>query len=384
MDIPVSIRDSNLQINLTLQLTVQGLQNQRNMDEQDFLRYIQEESGAQVIMSEGDWPEKNLTLRGSCSVIFRSLGIIIDKLQENISRVGAHSEGPKSLISLHLVVPASQYYGVLWQGGPRIRDICSRTSAQVHIPADTLSNNTQFSMTVTGQPNCVSDSLKQICMSVLETLVSVPQEGDGTFHVDGQEQGAKGCAEGQSHAEDYAESQRAEVSAYALSQRHSEDSTNVENHPYAWAQSYTEGSTYAGGNPYAGGYPYTGGYPHFEGYPNPYSYYLPGQPLCQPDSTWEESITSRFVRPMEQPSYSMYACAPQRHTVYELMIPNRLIGSVIGFNGDNISEIRRRSGACIRIFPPMANSMRLVRIRGTPASIKQAYYMLSFSVNNRF
>ncbi|KAJ8264804.1 hypothetical protein COCON_G00139030 [Conger conger] len=65
-------------------------------------------------------------------------------------------------------------------------------------------------------------------------------------------------------------------------------------------------------------------------------------------------------------------------TSQELLIPNDLIGSIIGRQGTKISEIRQVSGAQIKIGSQLdGGSDRLVSITGTALSIGLAQYLIT-------
>uniref|UniRef100_A0AAZ3NZG5 K Homology domain-containing protein n=1 Tax=Oncorhynchus tshawytscha TaxID=74940 RepID=A0AAZ3NZG5_ONCTS len=65
-------------------------------------------------------------------------------------------------------------------------------------------------------------------------------------------------------------------------------------------------------------------------------------------------------------------------TSQELLIPNDLIGSIIGRQGTKINEIRQVSGAQIKIGSQLdSTSDRAVTITGTPISINLAQYLIT-------
>ncbi|CAL8400867.1 unnamed protein product [Arctogadus glacialis] len=65
-------------------------------------------------------------------------------------------------------------------------------------------------------------------------------------------------------------------------------------------------------------------------------------------------------------------------TSQELLIPNDLIGSIIGRQGTKINEIRQVSGAQIKIGSQMdSSSDRHVTISGTPVAINLAQYLIT-------
>lgn len=219
---------ANVPISVTLRLMMLGPRSrQRIIEEQErvFLRRLQEESGAEAVLSGGVWPERNITLSGNITVIFKAIVIVINKFQENITKALAHSFSSQSVVTLQLVVPASKCSELLWDSGFMIRDIGWRTGTQVHLTGDPLPFNTQLSITLAGQPNCVTNCMKQICRTLLEMVVRPPEELDQAFawstsdpdhHRCGQEQGAESSIyeEGQDHSDN---------STYARCQPHTND-----------------------------------------------------------------------------------------------------------------------------------------------------------------
>uniref|UniRef100_A0A3Q2Q8J0 Poly(rC) binding protein 4 n=1 Tax=Fundulus heteroclitus TaxID=8078 RepID=A0A3Q2Q8J0_FUNHE len=82
--------------------------------------------------------------------------------------------------------------------------------------------------------------------------------------------------------------------------------------------------------------------------------------------------------------FSEYLCSlssgmdTNSQTSQELLIPNDLIGSIIGRQGTKINEIRQVSGAQIKIGSQLdGTSDRHVTITGTPVSINLAQYLIT-------
>ncbi|CAK6983885.1 poly(rC)-binding protein 2%2C partial, partial [Scomber scombrus] len=70
--------------------------------------------------------------------------------------------------------------------------------------------------------------------------------------------------------------------------------------------------------------------------------------------------------------------ANSQTTSQELLIPNDLIGSIIGRQGTKINEIRQVSGAQIKIGSQIdSTSDRHVTITGTPIAINLAQYLIT-------
>uniref|UniRef100_A0A3B5KJ87 K Homology domain-containing protein n=1 Tax=Xiphophorus couchianus TaxID=32473 RepID=A0A3B5KJ87_9TELE len=76
--------------------------------------------------------------------------------------------------------------------------------------------------------------------------------------------------------------------------------------------------------------------------------------------------------------FSLSGLDSNSQTSQELLIPNDLIGSIIGRQGTKINEIRQVSGAQIKIGSQLdGTSDRHVTITGTPVSINLAQYLIT-------
>uniref|UniRef100_A0A3Q3K6P9 K Homology domain-containing protein n=1 Tax=Monopterus albus TaxID=43700 RepID=A0A3Q3K6P9_MONAL len=93
------------------------------------------------------------------------------------------------------------------------------------------------------------------------------------------------------------------------------------------------------------------------------------------------SMQQQGLAPISQPATSVLpgaVDATSQTTSQELLIPNDLIGSIIGRQGTKISEIRQVSGAQIKIGSQIdSTSDRHVTITGTPIAINLAQYLIT-------
>ncbi|XP_049623409.1 poly(rC)-binding protein 1-like [Suncus etruscus] len=352
MDIHVSGRGLGARISLTLRLMMRNPQLWRGFEDQEmqFVMALHEASGVQVSMSCSIRFERNLTLSGSINVVFRAVEIIIDKLQDNVLRYLPPTLGPHPTITLRLIVPHRLCYELLWNGSSMLRCICLHSGAQVHVSSNPLSRDTDLTITVVGRPYSVNNCMKQIFLTLMETLVCLPQEHGQAFLY--QPRQVPVLSEGFINA---------------MGQLSVADYTCA-----------------------------TIGYPHAPPNATRYLYcalYLSGQSLLQMGSCQGQLSTTHFFMPIEQSIYinlqnwcrrcRREARQRRRRATYEFMIPNGLIGSMIGINGANITAVRHISGARVSISPLVeGESMRLVMITGTYSSICLAYYMLTFSLSN--
>ncbi|CAJ0947900.1 unnamed protein product, partial [Ranitomeya imitator] len=188
-------------------------------------------SGAQINISEGNCPERIITLAGPINAILKAFSMIIDKLEEDISSSMTNSTASsKPPVTLRLVVAASQCGPLMGKGGCKIKEIrdcryvvalaqiehllplfalavmdpetlqpasqgpslnvgriasarplwaCASdasdiglnggsTRAQVQVAGDMLPNSTERAITIAGIPQSIIECVKQICVVMLE------------------------------------------------------------------------------------------------------------------------------------------------------------------------------------------------------------------------
>ncbi|NWX25340.1 PCBP2 protein, partial [Notiomystis cincta] len=136
------------------------------------------QSGARINISEGNCPERIITLAGPTNAIFKAFAMIIDKLEELWPQPqpcqggagGAAVWGYRSCI-------VEQELGVLltWceaeLHGPHLA--CAGTNpstgAQVQVAGDMLPNSTERAITIAGIPQSIIECVKQICVVMLES-----------------------------------------------------------------------------------------------------------------------------------------------------------------------------------------------------------------------
>uniref|UniRef100_A0A8C9DQ60 Poly(rC) binding protein 1 n=1 Tax=Prolemur simus TaxID=1328070 RepID=A0A8C9DQ60_PROSS len=140
------------------------------------VKRIREESGARINISEGNCPERIITLTGPTNAIFKAFAMIIDKLEEDINSSMTNSTAAsRPPVTLRLVVPATQCGSLIGKGGCKIKEIRESTGAQVQVAGDMLPNSTERAITIAGVPQSVTECVKQICLVMLETLSQSPQ-----------------------------------------------------------------------------------------------------------------------------------------------------------------------------------------------------------------
>ncbi|XP_052605085.1 poly(rC)-binding protein 2 isoform X12 [Peromyscus californicus insignis] len=295
------------------------------------VKKMREESGARINISEGNCPERIITLAGPTNAIFKAFAMIIDKLEEDISSSMTNSTAAsRPPVTLRLVVPASQCGSLIGKGGCKIKEIRESTGAQVQVAGDMLPNSTERAITIAGIPQSIIECVKQICVVMLETLSQSPPKG------------------------------------VTIPYRPKPSSSPV---IFAGGQDrYSTGSDSAS-------FPHTT--PSMCLNPD-----LEGPPL---------ELTKLHQLAMQQSHFPMThgntgfsgLDASAQTTSHELTIPNDLIGCIIGRQGAKINEIRQMSGAQIKIANPVEGSTdRQVTITGSAASISLAQYLINVSLEN--
>ncbi|XP_060022036.1 poly(rC)-binding protein 2 isoform X2 [Lagenorhynchus albirostris] len=352
--------EGGLNVTLTIRLLMHGkvctsLGNWKG----ESVKKMREESGARINISEGNCPERIITLAGPTNAIFKAFAMIIDKLEEDISSSMTNSTAAsRPPVTLRLVVPASQCGSLIGKGGCKIKEIRESTGAQVQVAGDMLPNSTERAITIAGIPQSIIECVKQICVVMLETLSQSPPKG------------------------------------VTIPYRPKPSSSPV---IFAGGQDrYSTGSDSAS-------FPHTTPSmclnPDLEGPPLE-AYTIQGQyAIPQPDLTKLHQLAMQQSHfPMthgntgfsgiessspEVKGYWAGLDASAQTTSHELTIPNDLIGCIIGRQGAKINEIRQMSGAQIKIANPVEGSTdRQVTITGSAASISLAQYLINVSLEN--
>ncbi|XP_069509396.1 poly(rC)-binding protein 2 isoform X2 [Ambystoma mexicanum] len=329
-----SMIEGGLNVTLTIRLLMHGKEVGSIIGKKgESVKKMREESGARINISEGNCPERIITLAGPTNAIFKAFSMIIDKLEEDISSAMTNSTASsKPPVTLRLVVPASQCGSLIGKGGSKIKEIRETTGAQVQVAGDMLPNSTERAITIAGIPASIIECVKQICVVMLEsppkgvTIPYRPKPSSAPVIFAGGQVSRQ--AGGHACETDLWEGRRSHTGGVSLDAVDLHGLTKL--HQLAMQQSHFPMS-HGGGN--------TG----FSG--------------------------------------AIDASAP--NTSHELTIPNDLIGCIIGRQGSKINEIRQMSGAQIKIANPVEGSTeRQVTITGSAASISLAQYLINVSLEN--
>uniref|UniRef100_A0A672IC00 Poly(rC) binding protein 3 n=1 Tax=Salarias fasciatus TaxID=181472 RepID=A0A672IC00_SALFA len=310
--------EGGLNVTLTIRLLMHGKKGET-------VKKMREESGARINISEGNCPERIVTITGPTDTIFKAFAMIAYKFEEDI--INSMSNSPatsKPPVTLRLVVPASQCGSLIGKGGSKIKEMRESTGAQVQVAGDMLPNSTERAVTISGTPEAIIQCVKQICVVMLES----PPKG-ATIPYRPKPASTPVIFSG------------GQVSAYTIQGQYAiphPDLTKL--HQLAMQQT-----------------PFT--------------------PLGQttPAFPGTNMVPLHISQQMDK-NNGLDASPPA--STHELTIPNDLIGCIIGRQGTKINEIRQMSGAQIKIANAMeGSSERQITITGTPANISLAQYLIN-------
>ncbi|CAM2109658.1 poly(rC)-binding protein 2 isoform X1 [Lepidochelys kempii] len=346
--------EGGLNVTLTIRLLMHGKEVGSIIGKKgESVKKMREESGARINISEGNCPERIITLAGPTNAIFKAFAMIIDKLEEDISSSMTNSTAAsRPPVTLRLVVPASQCGSLIGKGGCKIKEIRESTGAQVQVAGDMLPNSTERAITIAGIPQSIIECVKQICVVMLESPpkgVTIPYRpkpsSSPVIFAGGQDRYSSGSASYPHTAPSMCLNSDLEgppQEAYTIQGQYAipqPDLTKL--HQLAMQQSH---------------FPMSHGNTGFSGI---------------------ESSSP------EVKGYWAGLDASAQTTSHELTIPNDLIGCIIGRQGAKINEIRQMSGAQIKIANPVEGSTdRQVTITGSAASISLAQYLINVSLES--
>ncbi|KPP76585.1 poly(rC)-binding protein 4-like [Scleropages formosus] len=289
-----------------------------------------ETSSARINISEGSCPERIITITGPTECVFRAFTMITLKLEEDLSALVANGTmTSKPPVTLRLVVPASQCGSLIGKGGSKIKEIRESTGAQVQVAGDLLPNSTERGVTISGTHEAIIQCVKLICTVILEsppkgaTIPYRPSPSPGAVLLSGSQ-------------------------VFEASEFGSHPLFSVAQGGLDLQQAYTLQNQF--------------GIPHSElAKLHQLSIQQGLAPIAQPTTAVLPGIESN-----------------SQTTSQELLIPNDLIGSIIGRQGTKINEIRQVSGAQIKIGSQLdSTSDRHVTITGSPISINLAQYLIT-------
>ncbi|XP_040015427.1 poly(rC)-binding protein 4 [Xiphias gladius] len=325
--------DGAMGVTLTLRLLMHGKEVGSIIGKKgETVKRIREESSARINISEGSCPERIITITGPTDCVFRAFTMITFKLEEDLTALVANGTvTSKPPVTLRLVIPASQCGSLIGKGGSKIKEIRETTGAQVQVAGDLLPNSTEREVTISGSQEAIIQCVKLICTVIVEsppkgaTIPYRPSQAPGTVLLAGNQ-------------------------VFEASDFGSHPLFSVAQGGVDLQQTYAVQSHY--------------GIPHSE--------------LAK---LHQLSMQQQGLAPISQSASQVLPGgveANSQTTSQELLIPNDLIGSIIGRQGTKINEIRQVSGAQIKIGSQIdSTSDRHVTITGTPIAINLAQYLIT-------
>uniref|UniRef100_A0A4W6DHM0 Poly(rC) binding protein 3 n=1 Tax=Lates calcarifer TaxID=8187 RepID=A0A4W6DHM0_LATCA len=311
---PIKVQsEGGLNVTLTIRLLMHGKKGET-------VKKMREDSGARINISEGNCPERIVTITGPTDAIFKAFAMIAYKFEEDI--INSMSNSPatsKPPVTLRLVVPASQCGSLIGKGGSKIKEMRESTGAQVQVAGDMLPNSTERAVTISGAPEAIIQCVKQICVVMLES----PPKG-ATIPYRPKPASTPVIFSG------------GQVRADPLGASTANLSLLLQHQPLP---AYTIQGQYA--------------IPH-------------------PDQ-----LSKLHQLAMQQTPFTPLG---QTTPAFPVQPPfsSQLIGCIIGRQGTKINEIRQMSGAQIKIANAMeGSSERQITITGTPANISLAQYLIN-------
>ncbi|XP_061468829.1 poly(rC)-binding protein 3 isoform X6 [Rhineura floridana] len=165
------VSEGGLNVILTIRLLMHGKEVGSIIGKKgETVKKMREESGARINISEGNCPERIVTITGPTDAIFKAFAMIAYKFEEDIINSMSNSTATsKPPVTLRLVVPASQCGSLIGKGGSKIKEIRESTGAQVQVAGDMLPNSTERAVTISGTPDAIIQCVKQICVVMLES-----------------------------------------------------------------------------------------------------------------------------------------------------------------------------------------------------------------------
>ncbi|XP_071186174.1 poly(rC)-binding protein 3-like isoform X6 [Salvelinus alpinus] len=326
--------EGGLNVTLTIRLLMHGKEVGSIIGKKgETVKKMREEvsaSGARINISEGNCPERIVTITGPTDAIFKAFAMIAYKFEEDI--INSMSNSPatsKPPVTLRLVVPASQCGSLIGKGGSKIKEMRESTGAQVQVAGDMLPNSTERAVTISGAPEAIIQCVKQICVVMLES----PPKG-ATIPYRPKPASTPVIFSG------------GQVRADPLGASTANLSLLLQHQPLP---AYTIQGQYA----------------------------IPHHDLTK---LHQLAMQQTPFNPLGQttPAFPAGLDASNQASTHELTIPNDLIGCIIGRQGTKINEIRQMSGAQIKIANAMeGSSERQITITGTPANISLAQYLIN-------
>uniref|UniRef100_A0A1I8J6A4 KH domain-containing protein n=1 Tax=Macrostomum lignano TaxID=282301 RepID=A0A1I8J6A4_9PLAT len=333
----------------------------------DNVKRYREESGARINISDGSCPERIVTVTGTAEQIHAAFAMMCQKFEDDFTQsihkataaAAANSAQPAGSddvtcppVTLRLLVAATQCGSIIGKGGCKIKEIRELTGASIQVASEALPNSSERTVTISGTARAIAKCIKQLCHILLDAQAGHAHYADSP---------AQRCALRRSRSSCCRRGRCAAAARRPLMQ------PPMSGPPIPFMPEMSKAVPVS-----SVGLPFT----------SP----LTGDALlangCLPAASLALGHPA-LAGPGLTPARSHQGPAPPAPTnTQELVIPNDLIGCIIGRGGTKINEIRQLSGAQIKISNCEDGAKeRKVTITGTPDTISAAQYLISASID---
>ncbi|XP_065213717.1 poly(rC)-binding protein 3-like isoform X1 [Planococcus citri] len=330
-------RDDNNDLILTVRVLMHGKEVGSIIGKKgELVRQLREQSGSRIHISDGSSADRIVTVTGNLNSIYKAFTLITAKVQEFFERQNGSWGGMVAPLVFKLIVPATQCGSIIGKGGSKIKEIRESSGASIQVASDMLPNSTERTVTITGNPETITQCIYQVCLILMEspprgTVVPYrPKSANNQGFLAGGLQGGLGLS--------------------GLDQLSKLGAAN----PLASLASLSSLAGLGGLSGLAGGG-------------------LNAAALAAIASSQLRGSGNKKVQSTPQ--------------TQEITVPNEYIGCIIGKGGSKIAEIRQISGAVIRISSNEETREgpdgieRPITIQGTPDAITVAKYLINMSVD---
>ncbi|XP_067931385.1 poly(rC)-binding protein 2-like isoform X3 [Watersipora subatra] len=375
----------------------------------DNVKRYRDTSGAKINISDASCAERIVTLTGMLEQIRVAFNLMCIKFEDDL-RANTSPGSTLPPVNVRLVIPASQCGSLIGKGGTKIKELRETTGACVQVATDMLPGSTERVVTITGGATSISNCVTEVCSIMLESppkgatipyRPKPPQQpmmyGMTAYGIPGQVPGMPGQAPvmagqapvlpgqpGMAMPPHMASTMTTPASAHP--QMNASEATNLFGATKTSVIFSQSGVTFPP-QPTING---LGGQQALmspiaqQGSPlimnpsvgNPYV--LMQQGLGVPAMNAMNSyLGGPAARPFNNNIFGAVP-GPQQNQSSEMVIPNELIGCIIGRGGAKINEIRKLSGAQIKISNCEEGSNdRKVTITGFPDTLSLATYLIN-------
>ncbi|KAI7870640.1 hypothetical protein BDF14DRAFT_1879231 [Spinellus fusiger] len=304
---------------------------------------IREISTARVTISDivpGAY-ERILTVSGPLAAIAKAYSLVGEKI---LLEQPATEEGQEQTLTIRILVPDSRMGTLIGRGGSVIKSIQEQSGARLIASEEPLPMSTERTITILGTPLGIQTAVYKICEILTDHLERM---GSGMTHYKPQPQMAIGTS-----------------------------SNGSSGSGSGGGTSGVSGGSGSGSRGYSMQRPNTMG---SHGYSAMMGMGGMGMNMANPQFYYQAGPivgNNGYAHGSRGTEYGMSTMVTASQT-QQILIPNEMVGCIIGKGGSKINEIRQMSGSHIKIADPHGdNSERLVTITGSPESNQVALYML--------